>query len=233
MESQKQSLPSTLQNLLPKVNVSKTERVLMLAAGGYLLYKMFSKKDSSTSKMALGSGMLLRGITGYCPAYHAMETLKDNKSTSSSSSSSNVNIRVTSEINKPIFQVYAFWRNLENLPKFMSHLASVEEIDNVTSEWTAKGPMGVGQISWKAKIVKEEKGELLSWKSVEGSTIDNAGKVVFKPSENGTIIDVTISYRAQLGTVGESAAKLLNPYFESMVKEDIESLKEYLESGQQ
>ena len=233
MESQKQSLPSTLQNLLPKVNVSKTERVLMLAAGGYLLYKMFSKKDSSTSKMALGSGMLLRGITGYCPAYHAMETLKDNKSTSSSSSSSNVNIRVTSEINKPIFQVYAFWRNLENLPKFMSHLASVEEIDNVISEWTAKGPMGVGQISWKAKIVKEEKGELLSWKSVEGSTIDNAGKVVFKPSENGTIIDVTISYRAPLGTVGESAAKLLNPYFESMVKEDIESLKEYLESGQQ
>lgn len=231
MESQKQSLSTTLQNLLPKVNVSKTERVLMLAAGGYLLYKMFSKKDSSTSKMALGSGMLLRGITGYCPAYHAMETLKDNKSTSSSSS--NVNIRVTSEINKPIFQVYAFWRNLENLPKFMSHLASVEEIDNVISEWTAKGPMGVGQISWKAKIVKEEKGELLSWKSVEGSTIDNAGKVVFKPSENGTIIDVTISYRAPLGTVGESAAKLLNPYFESMVKEDIESLKEYLESGQQ
>ena len=231
MESQKQSLSTTLQNLLPKVNVSKTERVLMLAAGGYLLYKMFSKKDSSTSKMALGSGMLLRGITGYCPAYHAMETLKDNKSTSSSSS--NVNIRVTSEINKPIFQVYAFWRNLENLPKFMSHLASVEEIDNVISEWTAKGPMGVGQISWKAKIVKEEKGVLLSWKSVEGSTIDNAGKVVFKPSENGTIIDVTISYRAPLGTVGESAAKLLNPYFESMVKEDIESLKEYLESGQQ
>ena len=231
MESQKQSLSTTLQNLLPKVNVSKTERVLMLAAGGYLLYKMFSKKDSSTSKMALGSGMLLRGITGYCPAYHAMETLKDNKSTSSSSS--NVNIRVTSEINKPIFQVYAFWRNLENLPKFMSHLASVEEIDNVISEWTAKGPMGVGQISWKAKIVKEEKGELLSWKSVEGSTIDNAGKVVFRPSANGTIIDVTISYRAPLGTVGESAAKLLNPYFESMVKEDIESLKEYLESGQQ
>lgn len=231
MESQKQSLPATLQNLLPKVNVSKTERVLMLAAGGYLLYKMFSNKESSTSKMALGSGMLLRGITGYCPAYHAIETLKDTKSTSSSSS--NVNIRVTSEINRPIFQVYAFWRNLENLPKFMSHLATVEEIDNVTSAWTAKGPMGVGQLSWKAKIVREEKGELLSWKSVEGSTIDNVGKVTFRPSANGTIIDVVISYRAPLGTVGESAAKLLNPYFESMVKEDIESLKEYLESGQQ
>ncbi|MGV9002921.1 SRPBCC family protein [Flavobacterium sp.] len=222
MESQK--ISRSVVNILPKVNVSTAERIVMIAAGGYLLYKMLSKKEKSSSKMALGTGMLVRGMTGYCPAYHVMENLKQ-------SNASNVTINVTCEINRPIFQVYAFWRNLENLPKFMTHLESVKTLDNVTSSWTAKGPIGIGTISWNAKITREEKGEFLSWKSLDGSTIENTGKVIFRPNGQATVINVTISYRAPLGTIGESTAKLLNPYFEKVLKNDIENLKTYLESG--
>ncbi|WP_456314402.1 SRPBCC family protein [Pseudomonas shirazensis] len=206
-----------------KTNVSMLERILMITSGGYLLYKGLSKNDKSITQIGSGGAMLLRGISGYCPVYDAVDHLKNDKS-------SNVNIRVSSIIDKPVNEVYTFWRDFENLPKFMSHIESVKPLSFTTSQWTANGPAGVGKISWNAEIVKDEQDRLISWNSLPDSSIKNAGKVVFRPSGNGTEIIVTISYHAPLGIAGESAAKLLNPYFEKLVKDDIMNLKTYLES---
>lgn len=206
-----------------KTNVSTLERVLMVTSGAYLLYNGLTNKNKSITKAGAGGAMLLRGISGYCPVYDAAGHLMNDKA-------SNVNIRFTSVINKPVREVFAFWHNLENLPKFMSHLESVKTIDSNISEWTAKGPAGIGSISWKARIVKDRKDRLLSWNSVEGATIRNAGKIKFKDNGSSTELDITISYHAPLGIAGESAAKLLNPYFEKLVKNDVAGLKEYLES---
>ncbi len=210
---------------LLKNNVSNLERILMVTSGAYLLYNALSKENKSITQAGAGGAMLLRGISGYCPVYDAADHLMNDKA-------SNVNIRVNSVIEKPVSEVYAFWRNLENLPKFMNHLASVKTVSSTISEWTAKGPSGIGQLSWNAEIIKDEKDKLLSWNSIEGSSIKNAGKVVFKPKGKATELDVTISYHAPLGVAGESAAKLLNPYFEKLVKDDISNLKIYLESHQ-
>ena len=206
-----------------KTNVSTLERILMITSGGYLLYKGLSKNDKSITQIGSGGAMLLRGISGYCPVYDAVDHLKNDKS-------SNVNIRVSSIIDKPVNEVYTFWRDFENLPKFMSHIESVKPLSFTTSQWTANGPAGVGKISWNAEIVKDEQDRLISWNSLPDSSIKNAGKVVFRPSGNGTEIIVTISYHAPLGIAGEGAAKLLNPYFEKLVREDLENFKTYLES---
>lgn len=208
---------------LLKTNVSNFERILMIASGGYLLYKALSDKNKSIAKAGTGGAMLLRGISGYCPVYDAADHLMNDKA-------SNINIRFNTAIDKPVSEVYEFWRNLENLPKFMSHLHTVKTVDNLISEWTAKGPAGIGTISWKARIVKDRKDKLLSWNSLEGSSIRNAGKIIFKSNGSSTELDITISYHAPMGVAGESAAKLLNPYFEKMLKDDIASLKNYLES---
>lgn len=206
-----------------KTNVSPLERILMVASGGYLLYTGLKQEKKNIGKAGVGGSMLLRGISGYCPVYDAVDHIKNDKA-------SNVNIRINSVIKKPIDEVYAFWRDFENLPKFMNHLDTVKSINYSTSEWTAKGPMGIGKISWKAEIVKDEKDRLISWHSLPDASIKNAGKVVFKEKGKATEIDVTISYHAPLGVAGESAAKLLNPYFEKMVKDDILNFKAYLES---
>jgi uncharacterized membrane protein len=206
-----------------KTNVSTFERILMITSGAYLVYNGLSNNNKNISKASVGGAMLLRGISGYCPVYDAAGHLINDKA-------SNVNIRVNSVINKPVSEVYSFWRNLENLPKLMSHLDSVKNRSANISQWTVKGPAGIGKISWEAEIIKDEKDKLLSWNSLENSSIKNAGKVVFKSKGNATEIDVTISYHAPLGIAGESAAKLLNPYFEKLVKDDISNLKVYLES---
>jgi len=206
-----------------KPNVSTIERILMISSGGYLLYKALSDKDKSITKIGSGGAMLARGISGYCPVYDAVSHLKNDKT-------SNINIRVSSTINKPVKEVYAFWRDLENLPKFMNHLESVKPLNWNVSEWTAKGPAGIGKLTWNAEIIKDEKEKLLSWSSLEDASVKNVGKVIFKPKGKATEIDVTISYQAPLGIAGESAAKLLNPFFEKMVRDDITNFKTYLES---
>lgn len=220
--------PTPCNSLIPGVaaNVSAIERMLMVAAGGYLLYSGLSGKKKRIGQSIAGTTMLARGISGYCPVYDAVGKGGRMKST-------NVNIRTSVNINKPVNEVYDFWRNLENLPKFMQHLESVEEKDKVTSHWIANGLGGIGKISWDAHILMDEEGKMLSWHSLPDSTIDNAGKVLFKENGfGGTELDVTISYHAPLGITGQAAAKLLNPFFERMVKSDIQSLKTYMEIGE-
>lgn len=224
METQTQSLTQKAHKPMIKNNVSTLERIIMVTSGAYLLYSGLKQKEKDLTKSSLGGGMLLRGISGYCPVYDAVDHLKNDKA-------HNVNIRLSSFINKPVSEVYAFWRNLENLPKFMNHLESVKTIDSTVSEWTAKGPAGIGRLSWKAEIVKDEKERLLSWHSLADASIENAGKVVFKSKGNGTELDITISYHAPLGVAGEKAARLINPFFEKIVRDDVQNLKSYLESG--
>lgn len=206
-----------------RVNVSTTERILMIAAGSYLLYRALKKNDNKKVMEGITAGtMLFRGISGYCPAYDALSHTKALKG-------GNVSITTSLTVNRPVDEVYSAWRQLENLPLFMKHLHSVMVLDNYTSEWKARIPGGLGTISWKAEILMDEPNELLSWHSMPGSTIDNAGKVRFRDKGNSTEIDVTISYHAPLGVAGEAAAKLLNPVFENMVRNDVESFIEYME----
>ncbi len=208
-----------------RVNVGKTERILMIAAGSYLLYRALKKKDDKKVIEGIAAGtMLFRGISGYCPAYDLIEKTGKMKG-------SNIAITTSLTVSKPVAEVYNAWRQLENLPLFMSHLHSVAVIDNYKSEWKARIPGGIGTISWKAEILMDEPNRILSWHSMPGSTIQNSGKVKFTDNGSSTGVEVTISYHAPLGKAGELAASLLNPVFEKMVKSDIENFKKYIEVG--
>lgn len=210
-----------------RVNVGKAERAVMIAAGAYLLYRVLKKNDKRKVAEGIAAGtMLFRGISGYCPAYDAIDRAGVLKS-------SNVSIKTSLTVNKGVADVYAAWRNLENLPKFMSHIESVQEIDQYKSEWKAKIPGGLGAtVGWKAEILMDEPNQLLSWHSLPDSGIHNAGKVRFTPTgANITDIEVTISYHAPLGKAGEIAGKLLTPVFEKVVEKDVAAFKEYVETG--
>lgn len=208
-----------------RVNVGTTERILMVAAGGYLLYRALKKKDNKKIAEGITGGtMLFRGISGYCPAYDAIAKTGVAKG-------DNITATASLTISKPVEEVYNAWRTLENHPLFMKHLDSVTVQDNYISDWKAKLPGGVGTISWKAEILMDEPNQILSWHSMPGSAIQNAGKVKFSGSGNSTDIEVTISYHAPLGKPGAFAAKLLNSKFEKMLETDIQNFKQYIETG--
>jgi uncharacterized membrane protein len=209
-----------------RVNVSTPERILMVLAGGYLLYRALKKDDKrKITEGITGGTMLLRGISGYCPAYDAIESTHAGEG-------KNIVINTSLTINRPVKEVYNIWRQLENIPMFMKHLDSVTQTDAYISEWKAKIPGGLGAtVSWTAEILMDEPNQLLSWHSMPGSTVNNNGKIRFTDRGDSTDLEVTISYHAPMGKPGEAVAKLLTPLFESRLRKDIENFKEYMETG--
>jgi uncharacterized membrane protein len=212
----------------PIQNVSNFERGLSIGIGALLIYsavKNFRKTPvRAVFRSGLGAAMVFRGAAGNCPVYSALDV--DGTKTTS------VNVRVTFVVNRPRNEVYAAWRNLGSLPRFMKHLTSVTETSNTRSHWEAKIPEGSPiSISWDAEIVKDEQGSLLSWRSLPGSSIDNAGKVEFRDAlgHHGTEIRVTITYRPPAGNIGTGVAKLINPVFKKIIRQDVLNFKQYIE----
>lgn len=160
---------------------------------------------------------------------------KGAKGMGSSGKSSSKSIVATSKltVKRSREELYAYWRNLENLPNFMSHIKEVRETGNKRSEWVAKIPGGIGTIEWDAEIIQERTNHLLMWRSLPGSEIDNSGEVRFEidPKGKGTIVETTITYRPPAGDAGGFAAKLLNPAFEKVVKNDLKQFKKLMEKG--
>lgn len=208
-----------------RVNVGTAERIFMVAAGSYLLYRALKKNDNKKiAESITGGTMLFRGISGYCPAYAAMDK-------NGIAKGENVSATASLTINKPVDEVYAAWRDLEKHPLFMKHLDSVTVDNEYISDWKAKLPGGIGTVGWKAEILMDEPNKILSWHSMPGSALQNAGKVKFSDNGDSTNIEVTISYLPPLGKPGAYAAKLLNGKFEQILENDIQNFKAYIETG--
>ncbi len=216
-----------------RVNVGKTERIISVAAGALLAFlaaRSFSRsKAGGVALLTTGSSLLFRGATGYCPMNEAIGR------NSAATQVDPVEVSQVMTVRKPREEVYAYWRKLENLPKFMQHLKEVKQIDNKRSHWEALIPKALGApIRWDAEITSEEVNSRLAWQSIPGSTVDNAGEVRFQdaPNERGTEIRVKISYRPPAGDLGKGVAKLFNPKLESMVKEDLRRFKQIMEADE-
>jgi uncharacterized membrane protein len=135
-------------------------------------------------------------------------------------------------VNRPRDEVYAFWRDFENLPAFMIHLESVRDIGERRSRWTAKGP--VTDVEWEAEIVDERVGELIAWGSVRGSAITTSGVVGFAdgPGGLGTVVDVTMEYGMPGGALGAALARLLGEHPEQQIRDDLRRFKQVMETGE-
>jgi uncharacterized membrane protein len=213
-----------------KINVGTAERIASVFAGTALaVYAVRNWNKTSGKLLGLTSLILLkRGSTGYCEINNALGRNSALKKADA------MEAAATFTINKPKEEVFAFWRNLSNLPAFMQHLKKVEVQDPQRSRWTAKLPGGVATISWEAVIQEEEPNHLIAWSSLPGSTIDNAGEVRFNdaPSNEGTVVRARISYRLPGGDLGSVAGKLFNPLVEKMIKQDLRRFKSFLETGE-
>lgn len=136
-------------------------------------------------------------------------------------------------VNRSPEEVYSFWRNFENLPRFMKHLESVHDLGDGRSHWTAKGPAGT-TVEWDATIIADVPGEVITWRSLEGSDVDNAGAVRFEraPGNRGTIVRVNLQYNPPAGVIGAAVAKLFGEEPQQQLDEDLRRFKQVLEVGE-
>jgi uncharacterized membrane protein len=136
-------------------------------------------------------------------------------------------------IERPVAEVYSFWRRLENLPRFMRHIKSIAVRDDLHSHWVVKGPLGK-DVEWDAEIIEQRENEMISWRSIPGADVDNAGSVWFTPLPGGTgaIVRVSLKYVPPAGKAGALIAKLFGRDPRSEMREDLGRLKSFLETGQ-
>jgi uncharacterized membrane protein len=132
----------------------------------------------------------------------------------------------------PLDQVYQFWRNFENLPRFMQHLESVRVLDDRRSHWVAKAPAGTS-VEWDAEMVEDRPNELISWRTVGDADIPNQGTVRFLSAQpGGTEVRVELHYQAPGGRLGALVAKLFGEEPDIQVGSDLRRLKQVMELGE-
>ncbi len=136
-------------------------------------------------------------------------------------------------VNRNPDEVYSFWRDFGNLPRFMEHLVSVDDLSEGRSHWVAKGPAGM-TVEWDAMIVADDPGRVITWRSLENSDVDNAGAVRFEPAPGGrgTIIKVNIQYNPPAGVVGATVAKLFGEEPNQQLDDDMRRFKQVMEVGE-
>jgi uncharacterized membrane protein len=130
-------------------------------------------------------------------------------------------------------EVYDFWRQLDNLPRFMKHLERVDVLDDKRSHWIARAPV-VGAVEWDAEIVADEPGRRIAWQSTQNSQIWNSGEVTFEraPRDRGTEVRVRLEYSPPGGAFGVAVARLLGEEPANQTAGDLRRLKQVLEAGE-
>jgi uncharacterized membrane protein len=217
-------------------NINDTERWLSMAAGlGLAAYGVSQRRAGGWGLAGLGALLFRRGYTAHCDVYEAFGvntagTGQDTRRALGGSSGIIVEESVT--INRQSSELYRFWRNLENLPRFMSHLESVERITDTLSRWRAKGPGGT-TLEWNAEIINDVPNKVIGWRSIEGSDVVSAGSVNFEPaSGGGTRLRVRMQYSPPGGKVGAAVAKLLGSDAATEIREDLHRFKQQVEAGE-
>ena len=140
---------------------------------------------------------------------------------------------VTLTINKSREELYNAWRNFTNLPRWMTHLQSVEVRGDRRFHWEATGPAG-STVQWDAEITEDRPNEMIAWRSLEGSDIDHHGVVRFEqaPGNRGTMVSVEMAYRPPGGTLGSAVSAWFGDDLPYSVKMDLRRFKQVMETGE-
>lgn len=220
------------------VNVGQYERWASAVGGGALaLYGITRGSLGGIALALVGAALVQRGVSGHCNLYEAMnfnsaggEGLRNSENVSVPGDRG-TKVEHNVVINRPALELYTFWRNFENLPNFMNHLESVKRFGGNRSHWVAKAPGGT-TVEWDAEVYNEKEGEMIAWRTLEGSQVASAGSVHFEAAgEGATNVRVNLKYDPPGGKLGSLVARLFGENPQRQIEEDLARFKEIMEGS--
>jgi uncharacterized membrane protein len=216
------------------INVGRTERVVSGVAAAAVAVAALRRKRLRPFLLPIAGSLFSRAVTGRCAVNRALgrNTARHDRVSPVASVPRGEGIKVERSVvvSRPLSEVYQFWRNFENLPRFMDHLESVTVIDENRSHWVAKAPVGT-RVEWDATIHNELENELIAWRSLPGADVNNAGSVHFTAAGDGrTEVRVVLSYEPPAGKLGAAVAKLLGEEPSRQVEDDLRRFKQVMEA---
>ena len=141
-------------------------------------------------------------------------------------------VRHTITIAQPRQALYDFWRDFENLPRFMLHLERVTDLGGGRSRWVAKAPAG-RRVEWEAEIIDDVPGERIAWRSLPGADVPNSGAVRFTDvgDDGCTELTVDIRYEPPGGVLGRALVRLVGGDPGPRLKDDLRRFKTLIEAA--
>ena len=205
-----------------QTNWSPAARLIAGTAGSAAaLYGLRKGGLTGAALSAIGAGLLARGATN----------LELKRLTGLGGGRRAIDIHKTINIAAPVEEVFRFWSNFENFPRFMTHVREVTDKGNGRSHWKVAGPAGV-PVEWDAVVTKTVPNEVLAWKSVPGSAVDNAGIITFRSNDDGTTkVDIKLSYNPPAGAIGHAVATLFGADPKTEMDADLMRMKTFIETG--
>jgi uncharacterized membrane protein len=203
----------------PVTTMREAERWGSAMSGGALLVYGLKRRSLGGALLSVvGGGLVYRAALGRGPSLTRVAGPR-------------VDRCVT--INRPVDEVYRFWRNFENLPRFMHHLLSVTVYDERCSHWVARAPAG-RTVEWDAEIVDEAVNERIGWRAVANADVEHAGTVTFSPApgDRGTEVRVMLHYAPPAGRLGTALATVFGEAPAQQIGRDLRTFKQVMEAGE-
>lgn len=221
------------------VNVGDTERLLSVAGGAALTaYAIVRRNGSSIPALLAGIALLARGTSGRCLTYDALDI-----STAGSASTTRAPVSVPHEhgfhvtravtIDRPAADLYNFWHEPTNLPHVINYIDSVHVIGENQAHWTIKLPGGA-KADFDVEVYTDVPNEVISWRSLPGSSIQNAGSVRFQPApaDRGTQVTLTLEFVPPGGALGQAVLKLFGEAPAQYIGQYLREFKQVMETGE-
>jgi uncharacterized membrane protein len=183
----------------------------------------------AASLRARAGARALLGATGGALVARALTNRSLSSLLGMSDASDGIAVQKTLHIAAPVDEVFAFWTDYQNFPRFMHNVREVEVREGV-SHWVVAGPAGV-PVQWNARIVELEPNALLRWRSTSGSAVKHEGCVRFEENRGGTRVTVQLRYVPPGGAFGHAVASLFGADPKSEMDADLLRMKSTIETG--
>ena len=138
----------------------------------------------------------------------------------------------TVTINRPVSELFAYWRDFGNLATFMENVERVDVLDQQRSHWVVKAPAG-RTVEWDAIVTEEAPDSFIAWASAEGADVPNSGRVEFRAAgARGTVVTATILYDPPAGAIGKLVARMFQREPTIQARRDLRRFKQLMETGE-
>jgi uncharacterized membrane protein len=212
-------------------DIQELERWASLAAAtAVIAYGVSRRTVPGLILAAAATPVAYKGVMGEWPFANGRAALDTRTALSGGRG---IHVREAIRVERPIAEVYQFWRRLENLPRFMAHLERVIELGDGRSHWVADGPAGL-RVEWDAEIINEVENRVIGWRSLPGADVITAGAVNFSNVNAGrsTQLSVHLQYQPPAGRAGALFASLFGREPSQTIREDLRRVKALLEAGE-
>lgn len=177
--------------------------LLLAAAGGGLILGARSKDGSAARPFLTLAGLALVGMASHRTLANALKSVGSRRR--------EADLHFSFVIDRPVEQVFAFFADFENFPRFIGALREVRDTGDGRSHWCASTPRG-RIVEWNATTTKFVTNSVIGWRSIPGSPVDTVGLLRFSPEGSSTCVKVALCYRLADGSLADTLAALVSPH---------------------